>query len=513
VYAVRVARQWHAPLAVGVLALLVRAAIVLRSAGGPTGLFGYDPGVYYAAGDALIHGRLPYRDFLLLHPPAVMLATAPFAAFGSWTNDETGFVFANFVFMCIGALNAALVTVTGRRLGLPESAARVAGVAYALWVGAAGAEISIRLEPLGTLMLLVCLLSVVPVVRGVGRGSAFLGGTFAGVACTVKIWWCVPVLVLATWVAVGTRRRSAVPRFLAGVGCGLAVVAGPFLALAPSAMWRMVVLDQLGRPRHTSLLVRAFEITGVGAAFGAHSRAGDVALAFACLVAVALGVASWRSRVRLPLVLLCVQVAVLVLSPSFFNFYDNYVAAAAALVMGSATTVRVGARWTRFAVVGAAAAGTVYVLIAGTYLSVSRRFPASELAGGVADARCVMSDSPSALIELDALSRGLAAGCPDWVDVSAVTYDSERASVSRPHNARWQATVLHYLRSGDAMIAVRAASGIDRATRSAVDGDCVLASDGPYSVYRTSAHDQPRLPPAACEASLDPHRRSVRASG
>jgi alpha-1,2-mannosyltransferase len=501
VYAVRVARQWHAPLAIGLLALLVRAAIVLRSAGGPTGLFGYDPGVYYAAGDALIHGRVPYRDFLLLHPPAVMLATAPFAAIGSWTSDETGFVLANSVFMCIGALNAALVTVTGRRLGLPERAARIAGIAYAVWVGAAAAEISVRLEPLGTLMLLACLLCVVPVVRGVGKGSALLGGVFAGVACTVKIWWCVPVVVIAAWVAVGTRRRSALLRFLAGVGCGLAVVAGPFLAMAPSAMWRMVVLDQLGRPRETSFLVRAFEITGVRAAFAPHSTSGYVALALACLVAVAMGVASWRSRIRFPLVLIGLQLVVLLLSPSFFNFYDDYAGAAAALVMGSATTVRVGARWTRVAVVAAPAAGTAYVLVAGTYLSVSRRFPASELAAGVADARCVMSDSPSALIELDALSRGLAAGCPNWVDVSGRTYDSDRAPVSRPHNARWQATVLHYLRSGDALIVVRSASGIDRATRSALDSGCLLARDGPYSVYRTSNAAQPGASPAACEAA------------
>jgi hypothetical protein len=280
--------------------------------------------------------------------------------------------------------------------------------------------------------------------------------------------------------------------------------------MAPSAMWRMVVLDQLGRPRDTSLLVRALDITGVGAAFGAHSTAGAVALVVACLAALAMGVASWRSGVRLPLVLVCVQLIVLALSPSFFTFYDNYAAAAAARVMGSATTGRVGVRLTRFAVVAAAAAASLYVLVDGTYLSVSRRFPASELAGGVADARCVMSDSPSALIELDALSRGLADGCPDWVDVSARTYDSERAPVSRPHNQRWQATVLHYLRSGQAMITVRTASGIDRATRSALDGDCLLAQDGPYSVYRTSAHDQPYLSLAACEASLDPHRSPAR---
>ena len=44
-------------------------------------------------------------------------------------------------------------------------------------------------------MLLACLVCLAPVVRGAG-GSALLGGVFAGVACTVKIWWFVPVVVL-----------------------------------------------------------------------------------------------------------------------------------------------------------------------------------------------------------------------------------------------------------------------------------------------------------------------------
>ena len=44
--------------------------------------YGYDAGVYYSAADALIHGRTPYRDFLLLHPPGLMLTLTPFAAIG-----------------------------------------------------------------------------------------------------------------------------------------------------------------------------------------------------------------------------------------------------------------------------------------------------------------------------------------------------------------------------------------------------------------------------------------------
>ena len=499
-------RLWVAPLVIGVLALAVRMALILRTPGGPTGLLSYDPGVYYAAGDALVHGRLPYRDFLFLHPPAVMLATAPFAEFGAWTHDELGFVAANFVFECMGALNAALVVVAGRRLGLPDRAARVAGIGYAVWIGAAGAEATIRLEPLGTLMFLVCLIWSAPVVRARGAGSPFLGGLFAGLACTVKIWWCVPALVVLAWLGVRVRRRTVILRFALGTASGIAAIAGPFFVLAPTTMWRMVVLDQLSRGPGPTLLARAYGITGVGMVFGTHSRQAHFALLVVALACLGVGVAAWRSGVRLPLVLLCVQVVVLAAGPSFFGFYENYAAASAALVLGSATTLGVGAWLTRIVLVCATATGTSYVLVTGRYLPTSQRFPAAELASGVADARCVMSDAPSALIELNALSRGLAAGCANWVDVTGRTYDVDRADASRPDNARWQASVLHYLHSGDAVILVRAGTGLSRATRNALHDDCVLAGAGSYAAYRTSARRQPELSRAACEASLDARR-------
>ena len=60
---------------VGVVA---RLGEVLHGAGLTSDL-GYDPGVYFAAADGLVHGRVPYRDFVLLHPPGIMLAVAPFA--------------------------------------------------------------------------------------------------------------------------------------------------------------------------------------------------------------------------------------------------------------------------------------------------------------------------------------------------------------------------------------------------------------------------------------------------
>ena len=55
------------------LAFALRFGIVLFSHGGPSGIYGYDSGVYYSAADALTYGRVPYSDFIFLHPPGIIV--------------------------------------------------------------------------------------------------------------------------------------------------------------------------------------------------------------------------------------------------------------------------------------------------------------------------------------------------------------------------------------------------------------------------------------------------------
>jgi alpha-1,2-mannosyltransferase len=101
-------------MVVAVVALVARLAPVLRG-GGLTGVLAYDDGVYYTASDALLSGRLPYRDYVLLHPPGITLVLAPFAAFGRIAGDPEGMATARVAFMLVGALGAVLVwRIAGR---------------------------------------------------------------------------------------------------------------------------------------------------------------------------------------------------------------------------------------------------------------------------------------------------------------------------------------------------------------------------------------------------------------
>src|SRR6195952_2332063 len=122
---------------IAALAFVVRVRL-LTQRGGLLGSDGYDDGVYYAAADALVHGRLPYRDFLLLQPPGTVLALTPFAWLGSITHDPIGVVVARLTFIAVGALNAVLMALVARRFG--AIAALLAGFGYAVFFPAAYAE-------------------------------------------------------------------------------------------------------------------------------------------------------------------------------------------------------------------------------------------------------------------------------------------------------------------------------------------------------------------------------------
>src|SRR3954471_5445292 len=111
----QVVRRLSPPLVVALVALVARLAPVLRG-GGLTGVQAYDDGVYYSASDALLSGRLPYRDYVLLHPPGITVVLAPFAALGRVFGDPVGLATGRLAFMLVGTASAALAWAVARRL-------------------------------------------------------------------------------------------------------------------------------------------------------------------------------------------------------------------------------------------------------------------------------------------------------------------------------------------------------------------------------------------------------------
>lgn len=452
-------------LVVAAVAFLARLVPVARG-GGLLGLHVYDDGVYYAAGVALVHGQLPYRDFVLLHPPGIALLTSPFALL----TDATGLRVARAAFMVLGALNAVLVVALLRRFGL--AAAAVGGLFYALNMPAVYVERSTLLEGPGNTLLLLALLLLSG--RGVAEAGRIvvrrvLAGAALGASCAVKIWGVVPLAVVLLWeLKAGGRRAFA--QVLAGAAGVVTAVCLPFFVAAPGPMFRMVVSDQLGRPAGTyDLRDRLLGIGGITwVASGWSPATTDLALvAVLAVLGLAAVLALGDEQARLWVALLACLVTLVLLSPTYFLHYSGVVTPVTALALGTATAVvlrRVprGVPW----LPAAATATLLAVVVACGAAGMQRRFGTAFPAGSIGPVAravngCVTADDPTVLALLDVLSRDYRSGCRVWVDVTGLTYDVDRGRrpdgsyLPRRQNRPWQRDLLGYLTSGAATMVVR----------------------------------------------------------
>jgi alpha-1,2-mannosyltransferase len=448
-----------------VLAFVVR----LARAGGIPGLWaygGYDDGVYFAAADAFVHGRVPYRDFLLLHPPGVVLALAPFAELTHWTSDAHALVVARLAYMALGALNTALVVVVASTWG--RRSALTAGVLYALLPMAVVTEYLTMLEPLGT----TALLGAVLLARRAGRAGAsgwwsFAVGAAVGVAPVTKIWGVVTVAVVLAWHALRLGPRAGLRALAGAAATGIAVL-GPFALLAGRSLWRDVVTDQLKRPSApVTLGSRLQGITGTGYSTLPLSTHG-VLTWVVVLALVACAVVVWRARTgRLWVVLLAAQSLVLLSAPTFYAHYPALAAPSLVLLVAAAVGTVQAARLQSIAAV-TACVGLV-VATGPMHFVTATPFPASEVRAVLPQSGCVRSDSPGALALLNVLSRDLERGCTVQIDLSGITYDRPVVVASRAEprvrNALYQEAAADYLSTGSSAVLVRGpGDGFDAAT-------------------------------------------------
>jgi hypothetical protein len=474
--------------------------------GGFNGNVSYDGSVYYAAADALTFGRMPYRDFVMLHPPGIMVVLSPFALIGRLTTDHTGFVLAMLATMALGGLNAALVVRIGQRLGLGTLPATLGGLFYAIWGSSVLAEYVVRLEPVGNTFLLLGLLLCLPLDGVPTRRSslrAATGGAALAAAASVKIWWALPLVLVIAWIVVSHRRylRAVI---LGALAC-LLVLNGPFFAIAPRQMFSMIVLDQFGRARSGTIISRATQMLGLG---GSATHLGSATTRLFVIAAV-LGVTVALARaLRIPAVrpiaaIAVAQLIVLFASPSWYPYYADFLTPALALSVAGAAQARTAPativprhyRWGAAVAIGCSlaltAGATTYFFVVGPH-RVTIAFPSAQVASMLRGDRCVMSDSPMGPILIDTLSHDLARGCPNWIDVTGRTFgvdawrNREGLESPRTQDPRWQRDLLRYLSSGQAALIVRQPiTGLTRHSLFLLRQGGVLSRGHGYAVYAT----------------------------
>ena len=474
-------------LGVFVVGLVARLVPLLRG-GGLTGFNRYDDGVNFSGALGLVHGRLPYRDFLWLHPPGMQLALAPFAASSYLIGEPAAFVVARLGWIVVGSLTAVLVG----RLLLPAGwfAGLFGGMLCALFWPAVVSTQTVRLEGVASLLLVIALLLLTaepPRGRVTTRAVVF-AGALLGFCATVKIWGVVTVLVLVAWLCVrdGLRRAALL---LGSAVAATIVICLPFFILAPEAMWRMVVTDQIGRPRGVDTGHRLAQITGVSA----------IAPGWSLVLGLALGalglctVLAWGLRRARPAVLLLLAfTVVLVASPLWFFHYSGLSAPVLSIVCGaglqrladlpplrSRTGLRRG-------LIGAALAALALPAAFAAINSEGQRFPARDFGAALAGSQeCVTADDPSALILTDSVGRNIRRGCPLVIDLGGYSHDLGRTDEARRRaNDAFQALALSYLGSGDRAILTRFTTddGWSKATDRAIRRWPAVAQSGQQSV-------------------------------
>ena len=240
--------------AIAVAAFVIRLVPVLLT-GGLHGIIDYDDSVYMGAALAFVDGRIPYRDFALLHPPGIVYLLSPFAALSWFTSDAAAFAAARLGFMALGAANTFLVGLVASRCG--RRAALAAALLYAVWIVAVRVERSTWLiAPQSALLLLALLALTYPRSSTVGgprvtwRKAAAVG-VLIGLSCAIQIWGALVLAVVLAWLVVTTARQPGGwlrPAGAYAIAGSLTVLVAflPFLLAAGGQMLRYVITDQLG---------------------------------------------------------------------------------------------------------------------------------------------------------------------------------------------------------------------------------------------------------------------------
>ena len=237
---------WLTPVNVVIAALTLLALglrlFYLTRPGYLLGVTEYDDGSYFGSAVRLVHGMLPYRDFVFVQPPGITLLMTPVALLARVTGTDWGLGLARIITMLAGAAGVALAGLLVRHRGV--IAALLACGVVAIYPDSVASAHTLLVEPW---LVLFCLAGAVAVFDGDritgSRRRLIWGGVAFGFAGVIEAWAIVPVLII---VVLGLRwpRRMAV--YLGGVAAGFLIPVLPFAALAPRMFYDSVIVAQVG---------------------------------------------------------------------------------------------------------------------------------------------------------------------------------------------------------------------------------------------------------------------------
>jgi hypothetical protein len=311
----------------------------LRSPGHLLGVTEYDDGVYLGAALRLVHGVLPYRDFVVVQPPGLILVMTPVAALAKWTGTAGVLAAGRILTACAGAAAVPLAGRLVRHRG--TLAVLITCGLLAVYPDAIAASVTVLQEPW---LVLCCLAGALAVFDGDQLTGSWKrlawGGAAFGFAGAIKVWAIFPVLVIVA-LAVRRPRRAAV--FVGGTAAGFLVPVLPFAAASPGTFYKGVIVAQVVRVDavRVSAWTRLASLAGLDSLSPVSNQAVLIAsIAIPALVVLAFAGAWMVTRRRPPaldwfaLATAALVVAAFMWPADFYYHYSDFLAPFLALCLG-----------------------------------------------------------------------------------------------------------------------------------------------------------------------------------
>jgi hypothetical protein len=207
-----------------------------------SGVTEYDDGSYLGSAIRLVHGQLPYRDFVFVQPPGITLVMTPVALISELTGSGVGMVLGRLLTVLAGTAGIAMTGLLVRHRGV--LAVLLASGIVAIHPESIAAAHTILVEPW---LVLFCLAGAMAFFRrdriARSNGRIVAAGLAFGFAGVIEAWAIVPVLVLLATLARQPRRAL---RFAISVAAGFLIPTVPFAALAPASFYKSIIVAQVG---------------------------------------------------------------------------------------------------------------------------------------------------------------------------------------------------------------------------------------------------------------------------
>jgi hypothetical protein len=424
-----------------VLALGLRAYQLARP-GQLLGVAWYDDGVLFGSSLRLVHGVLPYRDFVFAQPPGITLLMVPVALLAKVAGTAWGMAAARILTVAASAAGVVLGGLLVRHRGL-LAVIMTCGL-LAVYPASVTTTYTIFLEPW---VALFCLAAAVMVFDGDrladSRRRLVWGGVTFGFAGAIESWAIMPVLIVVL-LALAKPKKAAL--LAGGVAAGFLIPVLPFAALAPRRFYQGVFSAQLVRYHQVRVPVwtRLEDMAGLSVLHNvSHATIALAALALVGFVAVTLAGASLvTGRPPPPLEWFGVLTAALVVAvfmwpPGFFFHFPAFLAPFLALALAlpasrlltaflpSAPRLGIG-QATRWVAAGLAVlvAGVFAVLQARSETTLTPRVPPAAIAAArrvIPPGACVLTDQSSFTIAANRFTSTIP-GCSLMIDPLGTDY-------------------------------------------------------------------------------------------